>query len=125
MRPQLETTGLNDWLVYWPVEGGADSYGRNRVGEAKELPARWEIGGSVSRTATTRSLAKAAGVDVPKDLPLGTIVWQGRLETLPESVPQEDLLVVVASDVTPDVKSRHSRISLTLAKFKKALPTAS
>lgn len=120
---QLETTGLGSWAVAWEQSAGADSFGRDRIGASIELPARWELVTSLSSSNTEGSRRKVATVDVDRELPVGTIMWEGRKADYAKC-KLKNLYEVTACDKCPDVKSRHSRITLTLTKFKGKLPGA-
>lgn len=123
--PPPEATFRTEPAVVWRAAGyGAD--GLRTVYEPEEVTVRWvrkvrilpgPDGNLISTDATV-----VAGCEIPEE----SLMWRGRLSDWPGTRTGPDgqaLFVVTLSEAVPDVKGRVTNYSLTLRKYRDAVPT--
>jgi hypothetical protein len=119
----LETSGLHQDAVLWRLKS-LDARGQKRLSVPESMKVRWTehegVGvGGVGVEGGTNPIDATAVVD--RDITIGSIMWQGRLEEWNPTLPQ-DLLEVVGRTSTPDVKGRQFYRTVTLRRYKSKLP---
>lgn len=102
---------------------GDDAYGVPLVSAREELTVRWENKQRQMLNPNGQPIAVDATVIVLCDVAMGSIMWEGCDDDLPEDgVPTSGLMEVVAYDRTPDVKGRITRRRLGLKRYTDKLP---
>lgn len=128
--PPLETIGRHQKAVVWPITG-TDRYGEPKKGEPVNLDVTWEQGTQDVLKPNGQVVTLDGIVVVDRDIPIGSIMWLAPLKTSPaleqwygvgSAGVDSGLLVVETVAVVEDLKGRHARRELGLAKFKDTLP---
>jgi len=117
--PVLEESDLHEYAVLWSA-GGVDDYGNPTVSAPVEIPCRWLIGMRESLDAEGNIIGVSDTVIVDRAIPIGSILWKGRLKDLPSS--PTDLKQVIEYRETPDVKGRKRRRMVLLSRYSDQLP---
>lgn len=120
--PAVEVAGLVQVAVLWRL-WSLDSRGQKRVREPEEIKVRWQdrSGVGVGSVVDGGTDTIDATVVVGEDVPLGSILWLGRLEEWNPGEAQE-LMEAVGKVVTPDLKGRNIRRTITLRRYRDSLP---
>lgn len=119
---------LNQFAVVW-YAAGRDNYNNLTVSPAVEVPARWEWKTRESRLADGNSKQVVAEVLLDRELPIGSLLWQGRLMNLLGTgtgvhVPtDEEYLQIIDFDSIPDIKERDTQYTAYLMRYSGKLPT--
>lgn len=116
--PVMETAWRYQKAMLRAAEG-FDNYGNPRVANTPvELDVRWE---QTDREVTDPQ-GNNVGVDimavVDREVPVGSVLWFGS-----DVKPTADLRYVVSYQETPDVKGRHYRRVLYLARVSDQRPS--
>lgn len=124
--PYPETADLVHKAVLWSAEGGADEYGRHRVGAANEISCRWVWGTGLISNPLERNESISATIAVDRRIKIGSILFRGTLEELRRNIDQDpdNYVQVVSYDETPDDKGRRSRKVVTVERYSAQLPVA-
>jgi hypothetical protein len=117
----LETDGLTQNAVLWRANG-VDSFGEHRVEAPVNIPVRWIKGKRENVDTSQTSEVVTDKVIVDRVIPLGSIMWLGKLEEFP--YPLEDIRSVVDFRETPDIKNREMRRVVMLSNFHGSPPPA-
>jgi hypothetical protein len=117
--PSIETDCRHQKAVYWAASG-TDIEGEVTLAAAVELSVRWENTDTQVLDAQGNPVAISAVVVVDRDIPVGSIFWEGKQSALPS--PVTDLLRVEEFKSIPDVKGRNSRKTVLLSKYSDTLP---
>lgn len=124
--PPLETDDLLQIAVLWELDS-YDTYGKPTVHDPIEIPCRWVDVSEHSKRNVTTSESLDSKVSVDRAVPLGSIMWLGRLSdwTGVRPNPDEDNSVMVVSkyNYTPDIRAREIRRILGLNRFRDAWPS--
>jgi hypothetical protein len=123
MGEVVNTSGLNETSVAWLASGSVDEFGQASITGPIELQSRWELGTRLISDALVETANPNGIVYISDPLPVGTLLWRGRIADLP-AVPDSlnDLFKVVEYREVPDVKGRESRLSVVVAGTKTKLP---
>ena len=123
--PAFEVRDLFQRAVLWPFLGQFDEHGQHMVSleAVDEIPVRWN---DVHKEALDRdgnSVAINAEVVVQQPVPIGSNLWLGRLIDLPRPglLPPSNVMVVISTTKTPDMKNRNQRQTLSLMRLKDQL----
>jgi hypothetical protein len=119
----IENSGLTEDATVWPFMG-SDDYGMPKVGPRSPIKCRWEWGVSRMQNPFVNDRQVMATVYVDRTVSVDAIVWRGNAKEANISEPK-DLYQVVEYHEVPDVKGRHIRRWLLLAKYHNRLPAAS
>jgi hypothetical protein len=119
---QLETDDLFQWAVLWPALplAATDGQGQQRIGPAVDIPARWSKGSRLNQAALEQNKTATAEVVVDREIPVGSILWQGQIADLPS--PLRNLYQVLENKERWDVKGRNVRRSVVVTSFNETLP---
>lgn len=97
-----------------------DGYGRSKVLAPVEIRVRWD-GSFVESTDPQNTVqAQSAEVFVDRDITMGSLLWHGRLSSLPEN--PTGIKEVTGYEATPDIKNRFVQRTVTLTRYNDALP---
>jgi hypothetical protein len=110
------------WAPYGPGRAAFDNDGQPRVKEPEEVAATWDVSIRVSSASNTENQSKPSTVLTDTYVPVDSILWQGRLDDLPDK--PTDLYKVVGVDKLNDVKGRLEIYNLTLARHSDSIPSA-
>lgn len=116
----VETSGLTEFAVLLPATDKPDSFGRPQIGPKEEVPARWELSKSLSGSNQQKTKPVVGLVFVDRPVPVGSILWRGRLLAWPGT--SENLYEVVADETIVDIKGQDTEYTVAITNFKKALP---
>ena len=124
--PALVDRRRHQTAVLWAASG-TDEFAENKVDAAVELDpdkqtgVRWETGNKdwVNNRGVTVAIDSTVVVD--RAIPVGSIMWLGKLVDL--ASPPVDLRVVVDYQETPNIKNRNIRRTVLLEKHSDTLPT--
>lgn len=119
--PPLEYADHHQNIVYWEV-AGTDSYGKVIVKAPVGLKARWEPSFNVVVGANGERVASEVIVHCRKDFVLGSIIWYGKITSLPSTENLYGLYEVLYKEETPDLKNRHLNRAAYLGRFRDSLP---
>lgn len=123
MEPTVITLGLTEISVCWVPNDKSDEFGRAQVLGPKELLTRWESGTSLISDPLVESYNAEGIVYTSIPLPVGTIIWRGRLSSLPIPLQSSTKLYkVIEYREVPDVKGRKIRLSAVVAETAEVLP---
>ena len=105
MGSKLETEGLTQPAVLWPING-TGNYGE-KVGAPVQIMVRWESVRSRKDSGQTDSELVVAKVFIDQEILLGSLLWKGKQEELPAN--PKNLVRVKEYKEVPDDKGRHVR----------------
>jgi len=114
MALSVETCGLLQDAVLWLIEG-TDTYGRKKVGLPEQIAVRWEKGLVLNLLPTSSSEQVESTVFVDREIPIGSLMWEGALDDLPD--PLTDMRKVEHVKKIPDIKNRHTRHVVLLTRY--------
>ena len=111
--PNIEAAWRFQDALYWPASG-FDAYGNPDVdmtADPVELKVRWEQVSPESLDAQGNTVNYDAVVVVDREIPIGSVFWQGTLDSLFPlgSPPTSELMYVKTYSDIPDIKGRHHR----------------
>lgn len=119
--PQPETSDKFEEVVYWE-KAGVNRRGEPTVREPIEITVRWSPTVTNSNQATQDLSSFSARVSCDeRELIMGSILWYGEKESLPET--PTDLHRVSKRDSSLDVRGRETRVDYLLERFNDRLPT--
>lgn len=124
MAKGLATKGLRHRAVAW-LATTPDSRGIDRVEPPIEIRCRFTGGDRRTHNALSQRVELVADLEVDRELPIGTILWKGKLSELPSPHPtiMPDLMKVESFREVYDVKGRHSRKGVDVSAYSDTLPT--
>lgn len=103
---------------------GTDEYSNPLLSGRQELVVRWENKQIEMIGPNAQPIKLDALVQAVITIEVGSIMWEGREENLPENVEDyTNLMEVVAYDYIPDVKGRVVRRTYGLKRYNQTLPT--
>ncbi len=117
--PPLETDGRLQKAVLWAAND-TDRYGELKVDAAIQIDIRWETGQKEAVDPQGNTIAFESTVIVDRVIPVGSILWLGEKNDLPN--PPTNLRHVVDYSEIPDVKGRNFRRVVSLMKHSNELP---
>lgn len=119
----VETTARHQWAVLWAASG-LDTHGRQTVEPPVEIQVRWKHTQRMGSDARGNPVSIDAQVVVAQDVPMGSVMWEGKLDDLPGTsyVPESDVMEVVGQDTVPDIKGRNVHRVLSLSRSSDSLP---
>lgn len=117
--PAVEVHDLKQQVVIYRA-AGTNRDGLATVSAPEELTVRFRAGLNDSFGTDENTVSVNASMVLPEAVPIGSIVWEGRLCDLP-ATPTPLYVVVNFSDV-PDIKNRHRRKTAQLSFFSDTLP---
>jgi hypothetical protein len=124
--PHYTVKHLTDKAVIWSWDGEeVDDYGDPKVGAATEFSCRWENVDEEFTTADGSVIRIVANVIVNSEVPVGSIVYEGPLSNIVGTGTTDtiqNLKEVKAYTRVENIKGRHTRRILKLAKFHDTLP---
>lgn len=119
--PPLESLDLYDRAVLMEYIR-QDDYGQPLVREAEEIDCQWEDTESESRDAKGNVITIDATVVVNREIPVGSIIWQGEivdwLGTGSGGGSDPVLMRVASVSAIHDIKARFYRRVLYLQRFR-------
>ncbi len=118
--PRLGRTNLNQKAVLWKADG-YDSYGEPTIAAPQEIDCRWDQDRRENVSDQGTPIAIDATAVVTIDIPVGSILWQGALEDLPE--PPTNLFKVVSFSSVPDIKARVYIMDVSMQRYSESLPS--
>lgn len=123
MYPEL--TDRFQTVVYWE-KSSVDDYGEPTISSGVELSVRWERETNEVLSPTGETINTDITLTVDQELVVGSLVWYGIEEDLPDDVTTTtNLYQVVAYEEIPDVKNRVASKVAYLKRFNDTLPTIS
>lgn len=124
MAAGLATRGLTQTAVAW-LAAPPDSRGINQVHTPIEIKCRLTKGNRRTHDALSQRVELSGSMDVDRTLPIGTLLWMGRITDLPspEVTVIEGLMQVESFNEIADVKGRHTRKSVDLSAYSETLPS--
>lgn len=121
--PRVERRILKEKAVLWE-RNGYDADGEPTVSAKREIPVRWEEKRTEMISDDGTPIAVDGTVFVDEDINTGSVLWKGKLkDTSPD--PTENLMEVVARNLSPDMKGRNFKRSVGIKKWRRSLPTVS
>lgn len=120
--PPLEYLDLEDYAVLWEATGRNDDNGNPVVSDTPvEIRCRWEEGNIESPAPQTQDLVVDAVIATGRQLPMGSILWEGRLADV--ATATRDLYEVINRSRAKDLRGRISRYEFGLKRYTDTLPT--
>lgn len=116
--PAIETAFRKQQAVLW-ARVGEDPYGEPKVAPPVELKVRWTWVQRQSLDPGGKTVVTDATVVLDRDVPMNSIMWEGRLEDWADGV---ELYEVVSWRKTPGLKRGRFRRLAGLARFRSKLP---
>jgi hypothetical protein len=111
--------------VLWEAVGVSDEGEPTRAAAPVEVLVRWQTRRDEAGDPLAGVVARDVTVVVDRDVPIGSILWEGSLAdlvALPPGTGPVPLLEVVGITKTPDLKGRAVRRTATLRRYKDVLP---
>jgi hypothetical protein len=118
--PPLEQTGLKAYAVVWD-KTGINQFGEPIHAEPRQIRVRWEETTRQGINRFGQPVSFSARVLVSEDIPVGALLWQGKLidwTTTASLADETDLHEVDSRVVVPDDKQRYVLRELFLIRFK-------
>jgi hypothetical protein len=100
-----------------------DEYNNPIVAAARNICMRWEDTEQETINSKGDPIKLVALVITAEELVIGSILWKGKLASLPATTELTDLLQVITYWGVPDVKNRVSRRTYGLQRYTDELPT--
>lgn len=119
-RETLEVDDLKQRAVLWEGNGKTD-LDEQKVKSPIEICCRWLTNIRDPKQAMADVLNYDARAYVDRQIPQGSILWEGSLEEMPES--PTPLFQFVGRDKTPDLKAMKNRRCVYLIRYGDTLPT--
>lgn len=122
--PPIETADRHQKAVLWRARDGRfDSDGQVILEYPVQIQVRWEeVTGEIVQSLTGTYQVDAKVV-VGYDVPVGSVLWKGSLKELPSPSSRiTDLKQVVSFRKTPDLKRRHFRRVVKVARYSDTVP---
>lgn len=117
--PDVTVVNLKQKAALWAF-AGHDKHGQVKVSAAVEISVRWQQTDSESSSVGETTENNSIQVDVAQAVALGSIMREGLLTAIPD--PPDNLYRVVSCSTTQDLKGRHPKYTLSLAKHSSLLP---
>ena len=118
--PRIEIRNLAQYAVLWIIYTKGN-YGEYTVSSPIEISVRWEEMRSITGDPQNTVESNVPEVFIDREILIGSILWKGRLTDLPDTPTK--LYKVTEYDCTPDIKGRVYQRSVTLTRYREALPT--
>lgn len=123
--PAPETDYRFQCCVFWERIGD-DAYGHPLLSSPIELRVRWENVQVEFLTPDGQPIKVDALVIVTRDIPVGSILWLGRLSDLEDQQTNiTNLMLCIGMDNIPDIKGRVFRRTARMKRYTDNLPTVS
>lgn len=121
--PDLSVVGLVETAVLWMAEVEPNAYGETVISdEAQEVPVSWDPTKRVVHNPRGGELAIDASAGVDRFIREGSLMWLGRVQDLPPGTgffeELQNVMRVVIYKERKDLKGRHTRRVVHLARFK-------
>ena len=110
---------IHDAVLWTGVED--DRYNEKRRGQPVPLKVRWK---QTVREGTDRNgnpVVLEAQVKVDREIPIGALMWKGKLEKFDDATA-DNIMEVVFYNEDSDLKGRHTARSVDLKRFMEDLP---
>lgn len=122
----METADRYQPALLWE-KVGQDNHNNTLISPPIEILTRWEKRHEEVTDPNGNTVALSAHVVVDRDVPEGSIMWEGSLEQwnapgTGSSGTSTDLMEVVIKRTTPDIKNRYVRRTLGLKFYRDTLP---
>lgn len=118
--PSLEVSSRHQKAVLWAASSH-DDYGNPLVDAAAEITVRWVEKRTEGVGPNGEAIAIDATVVVDQEIAVGSIMWLGAKDDLPDT--PTNLKQVVAYNQTPDIKGREFYRTVSLIRYSDTLPT--
>ena len=118
--PPLETDCLNEYAVLWAAAGTFDNQGQHELAAAVQISVDWHTRDGSTLDQNGNEIKTEADVVVDRDIPIGSILWEGKLAGVAN--PPVDLYKVVARNRSKDVKGVETRRVVKLVRYSDKLP---
>lgn len=121
--PNPENDCLFQKALLWAASATVvdDDTNEPKVSAAVEIDVRWQNVQKEIPDGQGNVISVIGQVVVDQDVTLGSIMWEGTLETV--AATPVDLKKVIAFNKTPDVRGDVNRRTVLLARFSNTLPT--
>ena len=122
--PALEGGDRTQKAVYWESDGN-NQFGQPMVKASVGIMVRWEQVNKESLDDSNNTIAINAEVVVDREMPVGSILWKGDIDTLPDPITDDDvdnLFKINGYNETPDLKGREFQREVELTKHSDKLP---
>ena len=119
--PPLEEADHYDDVVIWEATGAHDLHGDYVVNAPRQITARWEETKRGGTDSQGNTVTFDGTVFINERVPLGSKLWQGLLEDLPDPV-DEDLCEVVAYNEVTSLKGRFTQRDCLIMRYRGSLP---
>ena len=128
--PSIEKFSRFQTAVLWRFSEEHDSYGQRKVLEPVEVSVRWQNVYAEMLDEEGETIPTDAWVILSEEVENGSIMYLGTLESLygtgtdyDSTLPDPtNLMEVVISGKTPDLKNKDTRYWVKLKKYKSSLP---
>ena len=124
--PDVEVSDLFQTAVYWKQAAPVsyDDYGEPVIAGGQEIPCRWVAKRSGGQGNDDSQVGVAATAIIAVKIPVGSLMWLGRLRDMPGTsfLPDRDVMVVTGYNETTDIRGRSVRRSVKLARYAATLP---
>lgn len=123
--PDIETAWRYQKAVVWmAVDNEFTTDGQHKVSAPIELTVRWE---NVRREATDaqgNTILIEAVVVVDRLIPVGSVMWEGSMVSLPgtSETPDSDVMEVLSCSEIPDINNQYVRRVCNLMRRSDRLP---
>lgn len=123
--PAPELTSRHQKAVLWK-RISEDRYGIPTIQAAQEITVRWENMKGELLNDKNQVIGFDATIHTVESIPVGSLVWEGKLSTLPDDTTSlTGLMQVIFCQDAYDIKGRALRREYKLKRFTERLPTVS
>lgn len=124
--PYPEEAHRKQKALLWEADG-YDLYGEEKVKAKVQLDVRWENGFKEVIDEQGNTIGVDATVVVDRDIPIGSVMWEGGLNDIPgtAAVPDGDFKRVMHATRVPDWKGQRYRRVVFLMRLSDELPELS
>jgi hypothetical protein len=130
--PDISVAMLEQNAVVWPI-AGYDDYGSIVVSNPIQIPCRWDDVLRQVLSPQGETVTTDATVIVDREIPVGSLMWQGRLKDWSDALGNNPLRVSIVDMVkslrevksynaSPDIKGRFYTRTVGLIRYKGKLP---
>ena len=121
--PSIAKAWLKNDAVLWEATGDFDDDGRIQVSAAVAIKCRWQDDVGDVLLPNGETIAYNHVVMVDRAITEGSILWKGKLPSLPSPAVDLDLTQAIRVIGVPDIKNRVQYREVMLMKFGRTLPT--
>lgn len=116
----MEIDDCYDKVVLWEYTGGVDEYNNPKLSHPVEIDARWVGKRRDVLDAQGNKITIDAVVVVQRLIPVNSQVWLGELSEwtgTASALPDvNEIMTVIKNGVTEDLKGRHQRYTIMVAR---------